>query len=100
MPDAKKGDLVQIHKIILKPEQRPDSLPESTKSVPYECWMKGFLLNRQATMGEEVQIETFIGRKNSGILVAVNPPYDHSFGLPQEELLPIGRELKKNRDSR
>ncbi len=95
MADAKKGDLVQIHKVILKPDQRPDSLPESTKSVPYECWIKGFLLNSQATIGEEVQIETFIGRENFGILVSVNPSYDHSFGLPQKELLPIGRELKK-----
>lgn len=96
MADAKKGDLVQIHKIILKPDQRPDSLPESTKFVPYECWIKGFLLNSQAMTGEEVQIETFIGREISGILVSVNPAYDHSFGLPQMELLSVGRELKKN----
>ncbi len=96
MADARKGDLVQIHKIILKPDQRPDSLPESTKSVPYECWMKGFLLNGQAMTGEEVGIETFIGREISGILVSVNPSYDHSFGLPQNELLSVGRELKKN----
>lgn len=93
---AKKGDLVQIHKIILKPDQRPDSLPESTKLVSYECWIKGFLLNRQAMTGEEVQIETFIGREISGFLVSVNPAYDHSFGRPQMELLSIGRELKKN----
>lgn len=95
MTDAKKGDLVLIHKIILKPDERPDTLPACTKSVPYECWIKGFLLNNQAAIGEEVQIETFIGRKNSGFLVSVNPSYDHSFGVPQKELLPIGRELKK-----
>lgn len=95
MPDAKKGDLVQIHKIILEPGERPDTLPECTKSVPYECWIKGFLLNREATIGDEVQIETFIGREISGTLVSVNPPYDHTFGLPQNELLSIGRELKK-----
>jgi len=95
MGDAKEGDLVQIHRIILKPDQRPDSLPESTKSVPYECWIKGFLLGREASIGEEVQIETFVGREISGVLVSVNPAYDHSFGLPQKELLSIGRELKK-----
>jgi hypothetical protein len=95
MADAKIGDLVQIHKIILKPDQRPDSLPDSTKSVPYECWIKGFLLNDEAGRGEEVQIETFIGREISGTLVSVNPAYDHSFGLPQKELLSIERELKK-----
>ncbi len=95
MADAKKGDLVQIHKIILKPDQRPDSLPESTKSVPYECWIKGFLLNSEAQIGQEVQVETLIGREISGTLVSVNPAYDHSFGRPQTELLSIGRELKK-----
>jgi hypothetical protein len=95
MADARKGDLVQIHKIILNPDQRPDSLPDSTKSVPYECWIKGFLLNNEARIGQEVQTETFIGREISGTLVSVNPVYDHSFGLPQKELLSIGRELKK-----
>ena len=95
MADAKNGDLVLIHKTILKPSERPDTLPACTKSVPYECWIKGFLLNSQATIGEEVQIETFIGREISGILVSVNPAYDHSFGLPQKELLSIAREPKK-----
>jgi len=95
MADAKKGDLVQIHKLILKPDQRPESLPDSTKSAPYECWIKGFLLNNEAGRGEEVQIETFIGREISGTLVSVQPVYDHSFGLPQKELLSIGRELRK-----
>jgi len=95
MADAKIGDLVQIHKLILKPDQRPENLPDSTKSVPYECWIKGFLLNNEARRGEEVRIETFIGREISGTLVSVNPAYDHSFGLPQKELLSIGRELKK-----
>ena len=36
MADARRGDLVQIHKIILKSDQRPDTLPEDTKSLPYE----------------------------------------------------------------
>jgi len=95
MADARRGDLVQIHKILLKPDQRPDTLPECTKSLPYECWIKGFLLNKEGTLGDEVQIESFIGREISGILVSVNPPYDHSFGSPQEELFSIGKELKK-----
>ncbi len=96
MVDAKKGDFVQIHKTVLAPSQRPDTLPASTKAVPYEGWIKGFLLNSEAAIGEEVKIETFIGREISGILVFVNPTYDHSFGLPQKELLSIGRELKKS----
>jgi hypothetical protein len=42
-----------------------------------------------------VRIETLIGREISGTLVSVNPTYDHNFGLPQKELLSIGRELRK-----
>jgi hypothetical protein len=95
MPDAKKGDLVQIHKVILDPNQRPDSLPESTRSVSYECWVKGFLINESVNIGDEVKIETFIGREISGILEQVNPVYNHNFGVPQKELLSIGRESRK-----
>lgn len=95
MADARKDDLVQIHRVVLEPGQRPDTLPECTKSVPYKCWIKGFLTNAEATIGDEVQVETFIGRKISGTLASVNPTYDHSFGKPQKELLSIGRELRR-----
>ena len=93
MSDAKKGDLVQIRKIILEPGQRPESLPSSTRSVPYECRIKGFLRDEHATIGSNVEIETFIGRKTSGILFQVNPAYDHNFGVPQYEILSIGHEV-------
>jgi hypothetical protein len=92
MADAKRGDLVQIHKIILEPSQRPDSLPACTRSVPYECWIKGFLVDEDANLGDEVKIETFIGREISGKLYQVNPTYDHNFGVPQRELIAIGNE--------
>ena len=95
MVDAKKGDMVQIHKIILKPEERPSSLPSDTRSVPFEGWIKGFLLDEEATIGEEVRVETFIGRELSGILYAVDPVYDHNFGAPQKEILSIGKEAKQ-----
>ena len=95
MADAKRGELVQIHKIILEPDQRPDGLPSSTKSVPYECWIKGFLIDEEANIGDDVKIETFIGRKISGTLYQANPTYDHNFGEPQKELLSIGTEVKK-----
>jgi hypothetical protein len=94
MSDAKKGDLVQIHKIILEPDQRPENLPPSTKSVAYECWIKGFLLDENAKLGNEVKIETFIGREMWGTLYRVNPTYDHNFGEPQKEILSIGSEVK------
>jgi hypothetical protein len=100
MPDAKKNDLVQIHTVILKPSDRADNLPSSTKQVPYECWIKGFLLNKQADKGDNVRIQTLIGRELTGTLYEVTPKYEHDFGTPQEVLLPIGNEagelLKKN----
>ena len=95
MADAQKGDLIQIHNIILEPEDRPDTLPESTKAVPFEVWIKGFLLDSKADIGDRVRMKTFIGRELTGTLTAVNPMYDHNFGLPRKELLPIGGELKK-----
>lgn len=94
MFDAKKGDLVKIHKIILEPEERTGNLPSSTKSVPYECWIKGFLLDENAKLGNEVQIETFIGREISGTLFEVNPTYDHNYGEPQKVILSVGKEVK------
>ena len=95
MVDARRGDLVQIHKIILKPGDRAPNLPADTCVVPYEGWIKGFLMDEDASLGDEVRVETFIGRKCVGILHAVNPVYDHNFGAPQQELLSIGKEAKQ-----
>ena len=95
MADAKRGDLVQIHRIVLEPDQRPDNLPSCTKSVPYECWIKGFLIDEGANMGDEVKIQTFIGREISGILYHVSPIYDHNFGEPQKELVSIGNGVRR-----
>jgi 2-amino-4-ketopentanoate thiolase alpha subunit len=97
MPIAKRGDLVQIHRIILEPEKRSDSLPACTKTVPYECWIKGFLLNEEACLGENVKIETFIGREIMGTLFQINPIYEHDFGKPIKELLSIAKELTKQK---
>ena len=93
--NALKGDLVQIHKVILTPEQRPENIPASTKAVPYEGWIKGFLLDKEARIGDTVRIETFIGRQLSGALVEVNPEYTHHFGKPQPALLAVGRAAEK-----
>ncbi len=42
MNSAKKGDWVQIHQIVLKPEERAPQVPEDTKKVPLEFWVKGY----------------------------------------------------------
>lgn len=92
---AKKGSWVQIHAIILKSSERADHIPEDTKKVPLEMRVKGFLLNDNAKIGDNVQIKTASGRKVSGKLIAINPEYTHNFGKPIPELLTIGVELRK-----
>ncbi|ADL08237.1 2-amino-4-oxopentanoate thiolase subunit OrtA [Thermosediminibacter oceani] len=94
MPDAVKGTWVQIHRVVLKSEERSPHLPDDTKKVPLELRLKGFLTH-DACIGDEVEIETLIGRRVKGRLVKVNPEYDHGFGRPVPELLTIGMELRK-----
>lgn len=94
MSQVNKGEWVQIHQIVMKPEDRPSHLPEDTRSVPLELWVKGFM-NQDGNMGEEVEITTVTGRVVRGELVAVNPTYDYGFGeefVP--ELLKVGGQLK------
>lgn len=91
---VKKGDWVQIHEIVLTPEERTGKLPEDTKKVPLELWVKGFI-NHDAAIGDTVEITTLTGRIVSGELVGVNVKYDYSFGdeyVP--ELLKIGIQLR------
>jgi len=91
---ATQGQWVQIHMVVLQPEERSDRLPEETSTVPLEMWAKGFLLNEEARLGDSVEIETEIGRRLQGSLSAVNPGYTHSFGAPIPELLQAGRQLR------
>ena len=57
-------------------------------------WVKGFA-RRNATIGEELEIETITGRVLTGRLSAVDPGYTHTFGQPAPELVQIGRDLRK-----
>ena len=97
---AKKGDLVVIHNIILEPGERSDNLPEATRNVPYECWIKGFLLDKQVHIGQRARIESFIGRELMGTLAEINPVYDHNFGEPQPELNFVGINAWKKLENR
>ena len=94
MDFARKGDWVRIHNIVLSSEQRASQVPEDTRNVPLELWTKGFLLDDEAKIGDQVNIETYIGRKVSGKLIEINPYYDHDFGKCVPELLYIGRQLR------
>ena len=57
-------------------------------------WDKGFLLNDHAKIGDEVEIQTYIGRKVTGNLIEVNPYYKHDFGKSVAETLYIGRQAR------
>jgi hypothetical protein len=92
--NAEKGDWVRIHKIILTSDQRAPQIPEDTKKVSFEMWDKGFLLNDFASIGDEVEVETIIGRRLSGKMIEINPQFDHAWGNCIPEILHIGRQVK------
>jgi hypothetical protein len=94
MGQAKKGDWVQIHNIVLEAGDRAPNLPEETKEVPLELRVRGFLKEDSAELDQEVTIETLVGREITGNLEKINPVYSHDYGQPIPELLQIGRELK------
>ena len=94
MNTAKKEDWVQIHQIVLRPEERAAHLPEDTKEVPLELWVKGFAL-QDGKIGDEIEIETVTGRRIKGELVKVNPRYIHDFGDYVPELTKIDMQLKE-----
>jgi hypothetical protein len=94
MDMIKAGTWVEISKIILEPHERTGRIPEETKKNPFVLKAKGFLL-KDAALGNEVEIESLIGRKLFGKLIGVDPGYHHSFGPPIIELLIIGSELRK-----
>lgn len=93
--DAKKGDWVRIHNVVLPAGQRAGSVPEDTAKVDLELWNKGFLLDDSANIGDEVKVETYIGRQIEGELVEVNPHWKHNFGDYVPELAHIGRQARE-----
>ena len=91
---AKKNDWVQIHIDVLKPEERATNIPEDTRHVPLEMWVKGHLLNEEAEIGDTVTIITKTGRKVEGTMCAVNPAFHHDFGSYVPELDKIEETVK------
>lgn len=91
---AIKGDWVRIHKIVLSSPQRAPQIPEDTKQTPLEMWDKGFLLSSSAEIGDEVEVESIIGRKLTGKMIELNPQFDHAWGNCVPEILRIGRQLR------
>jgi len=92
---AIKGDWVRIYKVVLTPEERAGNLPEDTKKVPLELWDKGFLVDGEGAIGEEVTVETMVGREIKGELVEVRPSFDINYGNVVTETLYIGKQLRE-----
>ncbi len=90
---VEKGSWVQIHKIILNPSERAPQVPDDTKKVPLEMWVKGFLID-YGSIGKIVKIETITGRIEEGELVQVNPSFKHNYGHFVPEILAIGQKVK------
>lgn len=74
IPLAKKNDWVRIHRNVLNAEDRTGKLPDDTKKVPLEMWVKGHLVNDSAEIGDEVTIITRVGREEHGKLHRGQPP--------------------------
>ncbi len=91
---AKKHDYVQIHRIVLEPDARATTIPDDTRSVPLEMWVKGYLNDETANIGDEVSVITRTGRQVSGKLVDDAPHYTHSFGNLVPELLQVGDQVR------
>ena len=91
---AKKNDWVQIHIDVLKPEERAANIPEDTRHVPLEMWVKGHLTNESAELGDTVTVRTKTGREVTGTLCAVNPSFKHNFGDYVPELDEIDETVK------
>lgn len=91
---VKKGQWVIIHRNILSPAERAPQVPEDTKLVPLEMWVKGYL-NHDAEIGQEVEITTRTKRVETGKLLEVNPYYKHDFGKFVPELLQITEQARE-----
>ncbi|QXM05951.1 2-amino-4-oxopentanoate thiolase subunit OrtA [Crassaminicella indica] len=90
---VKKGEWVRIHNIVLDAKERAPQVPEDTKKVPLEAWVKGFL-QHDAQIGDEVEVKTMTGRIEKGKLIEVNSTYHHNYGNFVPELLQIGISLR------
>jgi hypothetical protein len=90
----RKNDWVQIHIDVLKPEERATNIPEDTRHVPLEMWVKGHLQNESAELGDVVTVKTKTGRLVEGTLCALNPSFTHNFGDYIPELDQIEETVK------
>lgn len=91
---AKAGDWVEIENIVLNSKERASSIPEDTKKTALKMWIRGFLVNEKAEIGDDVLILTLAERSLSGKLIEIDPKHNYDFGETIIELLHVGEELK------
>ena len=68
-------------------------MPEDTKKVPLEMWVKG-RLQGDAKIGKQAVVLTRTGRREEGTLLEENPTYRHNFGEFVPELLDISEQVR------
>jgi hypothetical protein len=93
----KKGTLVKIKSVLLKPEQRANNIPEAARLVPLNVWVKGRLIN-DGEIGDTVEVLTVTGRFITGVLEIVNPTYSHSYGDFVPELIHVRDIIRCERE--
>lgn len=93
MSTAAQRHWVEIGFVILEPHERTGHLPDDTKRVPYYCRLKGFV-TEEPRVGEVVEVETLLGRRVSGEVLGLNPPFSHDFGEPVPELIEAGLQAR------
>jgi hypothetical protein len=91
---AKRGDWVEVGREILAPGERAPNLPEDTAKVPYTLRVRGIALE-DASIGENLRIRTQAGREVEGVLLAVRPGFEHTFGGCVPEIVEIRERLKR-----
>ena len=84
----KKGTWVQIKLVLLYPDQRSNNIPEVTRLVPLNVWVKGRLI-RDGEIGDTVIVLTVTGRFVSGTLEIAHPTYSHNYGDFVPELMHV-----------
>jgi len=91
---VKKGAWVTIESIVLKPSKRPHSVPDDTRRTDFKKWVNGTLA-RRAQLGGPATIITPTGRKESGMLLDVNPSHAISYGTYVPELKKAGDQARE-----
>jgi len=95
---AEVGDWVEIGDTVLEPGTRAPQVPKDTGQVPLEYRVRGFA-TEPGVCGTPITIRTRAGRELRGTLLAVRPGYEHGFGVPADEMLGIGEELRSILDA-